>query len=71
MTFVVPLVGGIVERRGGKLIHGAIIARDYDIACVTGVPHAIDEIRSGDQLTVDGYLGLVTIVTSAHDRRSS
>lgn len=71
MTFVVPLVGGIVERRGGMLIHGAIIAREYGIACVTGVPHAIDEIRSGDQLTVDGYLGLVTIDTSAHDRRSS
>ncbi|MDO3379783.1 PEP/pyruvate-binding domain-containing protein [Geoalkalibacter halelectricus] len=64
MTFVVPLAGGIVERRGGMLIHGAIIAREYGIACVTGVPHAIDEIRTGDQVTVDGYLGLVTIDAS-------
>ncbi|HSG29282.1 MAG TPA: PEP-utilizing enzyme, partial [Candidatus Krumholzibacterium sp.] len=59
MTFVVPLVSGIVERRGGMLIHGAIIAREYGIACVTGVPGATEFIRTGDQLTVDGYRGIV------------
>jgi pyruvate,water dikinase len=63
MTFVVPLAGGIVERRGGMLIHGAIIAREYGLPCVTGVPDATRQIRSGDMLTVDGYLGLVTIAT--------
>ena len=60
MTFVVPLSSGIVERRGGMLIHGAIIAREYGIACVTGVPDATELIHTGDQLTVDGYLGIVT-----------
>ncbi len=63
MTFVVPLAGGIVERRGGMLIHGAIIAREYGLPCVTGVPDATRLIRSGDMLTVDGYLGLVVIAT--------
>jgi pyruvate,water dikinase len=61
MTFVVPLAGGIVERRGGMLIHGAIIAREYGLPCVTGVPEATVLIRTGDRLTVDGYLGLVII----------
>jgi pyruvate,water dikinase len=61
MTFVVPLAAGIVERRGGMLIHGAIIAREYGLPCVTGVPRAVDLIRTGDRLTVDGYLGIVTI----------
>lgn len=61
MTFVVPLVSGIVERRGGMLIHGAIIAREYGIPCVTGVPEATDIIKNGDEVTVDGYLGIVTI----------
>ncbi|MDG6244557.1 MAG: PEP/pyruvate-binding domain-containing protein [Methanolobus sp.] len=61
MTFVVPLVSGIVERRGGMLIHGAIIAREYGIPCVTGIPDATGIIRNGDELTVDGYLGIVTI----------
>ncbi|HOS96413.1 MAG TPA: PEP-utilizing enzyme [Deltaproteobacteria bacterium] len=58
---MVPLAAAIVERRGGMLIHGAIIAREYGIPCVTGVPHAVELIRTGDVLTVDGYLGIVTI----------
>ena len=59
MTFIVPLAAGIVERRGGMLIHGAIIAREYGLPCVTGVPKAASLIQTGDQLTVDGYLGIV------------
>ena len=59
MTFVAPLAAGVVERRGGMLVHGAIIAREYGIPCVTGVPDATSWIRSGDIITVDGYLGLV------------
>lgn len=61
MTFVVPLCKGIVERRGGMLIHGAIIAREYGLPCVTGVPDAATAIRSGDRVTVDGYLGIVIV----------
>ena len=61
MTFVVPLAAGIVERRGGMLIHGAIIAREYGLPCVTGVPEATVFIKTGDPLTVDGFLGIVII----------
>jgi pyruvate,water dikinase len=61
MTFVVPLAAGIVERRGGMLIHGAIIAREYGLPCVTGVPDATSLIRTGDRVTVDGYLGIVIV----------
>ncbi len=61
MTFVVPLASAVVERRGGMLIHGAIIAREYGLPCVTGVPDLTRAIRSGDPVTVDGYLGIVTI----------
>ncbi len=61
MTFVVPLAAAVVERRGGMLIHGAIIAREYGLPCVTGIPDATSLIQSGDLLTVDGYLGIVTV----------
>ena len=67
MTFVVPLCAAIVERRGGMLIHGAIIAREYGLPCVTGVPDAVSLIRTGDDLTVDGYLGIV-IISKATDQ---
>ncbi|MCK7515227.1 MAG: PEP-utilizing enzyme [Desulfobacterales bacterium] len=61
MTFVVPLAAAVVERRGGMLIHGAIIAREYGLPCVTGIPDATSLVQSGDLLTVDGYLGIVTV----------
>jgi pyruvate,water dikinase len=61
MTFIVPLAAGVVERRGGMLIHGAIIAREYCLPCITGVPDAVQLIKTGDNLTVDGYLGIVTV----------
>ncbi len=59
MTFIVPLSAGIVERRGGMLIHGAIIAREYGLPCVTGVPEVTSSVKTGDNITVDGYLGII------------
>jgi len=61
MTQLVPLASAVVERRGGMLIHGAIIARELGIPCVNGVPEAASLLKDGDLLTVDGYLGLVTV----------
>ena len=45
--------------RGGMLIHGAIIAREYGLPCVAGIPNAASLIHTGDEPTVDGYLGIV------------
>jgi len=67
MTFVVPLAAGVVERRGGMLIHGAIIAREYGLPCVTGVPEVSAVLCTGDRITVDGYLGIVTVGSSMDD----
>ena len=61
ITFVVPLAAAVVERRGGMLIHGAIIAREYGLPCITGIPDATTLIETGDEITVDGYLGIVTL----------
>ncbi|MCI0517084.1 MAG: hypothetical protein L0Y45_04545 [Woeseiaceae bacterium] len=53
------LVRGLVIERGGMLSHGAIIAREYGIPAVIGVPDATRLIRDGDPLRVDGDRGLV------------
>jgi phosphoenolpyruvate synthase/pyruvate phosphate dikinase len=58
MTHLVPLAAGIVERRGGMLIHGAIIAREMAIPCVNGIAGAVDLLEDGEIVTVDGHLGL-------------
>lgn len=67
MTHLVPLAGGIVERRGGMLIHGAIIARELGIPCVNGVRDAAQILRNGDLVTVDGHLGIVTVGAADFD----
>jgi pyruvate,water dikinase len=61
ITFVVPLAAAVIERRGGMLIHGAIVAREYGLPCITGIPDATTLIQTGDDITVDGYLGIVTL----------
>ena len=67
MTFVVPLASAVVEERGGMLIHGAIIAREYGLPCVTGATDIARLIRTGDRVTVDGFLGIVTCETGELD----
>ena len=61
MSHIVQLAAAIAERRGGMLIHGAIIARELGIPCVNGVSDAILETDDGEIVTVDGHLGIVTI----------
>jgi phosphohistidine swiveling domain-containing protein len=61
MTHLVPLACAIVERRGGMLIHGAIIARELGIPCVNGIANAVELLEDGEIVTVDGYLGIVTV----------
>lgn len=61
MTQLVPLACAIVERRGGMLIHGAIIAREMGIPCVNGIEDLLGRLADGDPVTVDGHLGIVTV----------
>jgi pyruvate,water dikinase len=61
MTHLVPLACAIIERRGGMLIHGAIIARELGIPCVNGIANAVELLEDGEIVTVDGYLGIVTV----------
>ncbi|NNK84989.1 MAG: hypothetical protein HKO91_05505, partial [Desulfobacterales bacterium] len=53
----------VVEERGGMLIHGAIIAREYGLPCITGASDIMQLLETGDQVTVDGYLGIITCKT--------
>ena len=49
----------VVLEVGGPLQHGAIIAREYGIPCVSGVETATKVIKDGDLLEVDGTNGVV------------
>ncbi len=47
--------------KGGAMSHGAVIAREYGIPAVVGVAGALQRIKTGDLLEVDGVSGRVTI----------
>jgi pyruvate,water dikinase len=53
--------GGLVMEMGGMMSHGSIVAREYGIPAVVGVPGATTAIRTGDVVTVDGANGLVRL----------
>ncbi|MET3721580.1 pyruvate,water dikinase [Arthrobacter sp. UYEF21] len=51
--------GGLVMEMGGPNSHGAVVAREYGIPAVVGVPDATLLLTSGQQITVDGGAGTV------------
>ncbi|MDE8668677.1 PEP/pyruvate-binding domain-containing protein [Pseudarthrobacter sp. H3Y2-7] len=53
--------GGLVMEMGGPNSHGAVVAREYGIPAVVGVPDATLRLTTGQQITVDGSAG--TVVT--------
>lgn len=50
---------GVVLEVGGQLQHGAIIAREYNLPCVSGIHDVTRLIKDGDLLEVDGTAGTV------------
>ncbi|MDA8235163.1 MAG: PEP-utilizing enzyme [Clostridia bacterium] len=50
---------GIVVDTGGAASHAAIIAREYGIPAVMGVPGASKVLKDGEIITVNGSLGTV------------
>jgi phosphohistidine swiveling domain-containing protein len=52
---------GLVMEMGGAMSHGAVVAREYGIPAVVGVPGATERISTGQRITVNGSAGTVTI----------
>ncbi|WP_091328021.1 PEP/pyruvate-binding domain-containing protein [Arthrobacter sp. cf158] len=52
--------GGLVMEMGGPNSHGAVVAREYGIPAVVGVPDATTRISTGQHITVDGAAGTVS-----------
>ena len=60
-TPVLAEAGGVVAESGGQLSHSSIIAREFGIPAVVNVAGATRRIRTGQIVTVDGDVGLVTL----------
>jgi pyruvate,water dikinase len=60
-TPLFALASGIVTDVGGPLSHSSIVAREYGVPAVLGTGVATHRIHSGQQITVDGDGGVVSI----------
>jgi len=53
--------GGLVAEAGGRLSHGAIVAREYGIPAVMDVKGATWILQDGQRVRIDGSRGIVEL----------
>jgi len=53
---------GLVMESGGTLSHGAIVAREFGLPAVAGLPGVQHRIKTGQRLRVDGGRGTVSVI---------
>jgi rifampicin phosphotransferase len=56
-----PILAGIVLEGGSLGQHAASTAREYGLPAVISAPYALQEIKDGDWITIDGTTGIVTL----------
>ena len=55
------ILSGIVTEYGGILCHAAIVSREYGSPAIVCCKDAMSKISDGQQITIDGSTGVVTI----------
>lgn len=58
----------VVMETGGVLSHGAIVAREFGLPAVAGLPGVTARIRTGQRVRVDGGRGVVSILGAGEPR---
>jgi pyruvate,water dikinase len=62
LATVLPHLGGLVAETGSVLSHLAILAREFGVPTVVGVPDALRRFPAGRTVLVDGSTGEVTLL---------
>lgn len=64
-TILFSRIAAVVVENGSRLSHAAIVAREFGLPAVVGLPGITDALRSGDYVLVDGTSGEVTRINPA------
>src|SRR3989344_5029482 len=59
MAPVFKKVSAIVTSEGGVSCHAAIVSREMEVPCVVGTVNAVEVLKDGEEITVDGRAGKV------------
>ena len=62
LATLLPRLGGLVAETGSVLSHLAIMAREFGVPTVVGVPDALTRFPAGTRVSVDGTTGEVKVV---------
>ena len=56
-----PTAGGLLVERGSALSHSAIVAREFGIPTVVGIPGLLQRVEDGQWVELDGKAGTVRL----------
>lgn len=62
LATVLPQLGGLVAETGSVLSHLAVLAREFNVPVVVGVPDAVRRFPAGSEVLVDGTTGEVSLL---------
>ena len=60
-------VNGIILKEGGLTSHAVIVAKNLGIPCVIGVKDQLDDITSGESISIDGSSGDIILSPSDNE----
>jgi pyruvate,water dikinase len=58
-TPLFPSASGILVERGSTLSHSAVLAREFGIPAVVGIPGLLETVKDGERVKLDGGAGSV------------
>jgi len=61
-SLVLSKAGGLISEVGGRLSHGAIVAREYQIPAVMDIPNIMERLHDGQWVRIDGETGVVEVI---------
>ncbi len=67
-TLLLVQAGGLIAEAGGRLSHGAIVAREYGIPAVMDVHNATWLLQDGQWVRIDGSRGIVEVSNDLRPR---
>lgn len=56
---VFPLVSGVITEVGGLISHGAVVAREYGLPSVIGIPNVTKILEDGEEVLLDADNGII------------
>ena len=59
---ILARAGGLVSEVGGRLSHGAIVAREYNIPAVMDIANATRMFQNGQRIRINGQTGIVEVL---------